>query len=174
MNGFTRLSGLTVPGPRYFFKVSSTPDFDSKILSTAESGFEAQNLLKFCPEYCSNEPTVRLHVLRNLKTFDDAPNSCVLPDAAALCGIAASVQEIRDRLGRLARSTMPPNDFGKPPCTLRVEDFEARVSSIFKVPQPGKFREQKPLRTKRKISSNSGQNSKVLANFGKELLFVSA
>ena len=32
---------------------TSTPDFDNKILSTAESGFEAQNLLKFCPEYCS-------------------------------------------------------------------------------------------------------------------------
>ena len=53
MNGFTRLSGLTVPGSRYFFKVSSTPDFDNKILSTVESGFEAQNLLKFCPEYCN-------------------------------------------------------------------------------------------------------------------------
>ena len=52
LNGFTRLSGLTVPGPRYFFKVSSTPDFDNKILSTVESGFEAQTLLKFCPEYC--------------------------------------------------------------------------------------------------------------------------
>ena len=51
LNGFTRLSGLTVPGSRYFFKVSSTPDFDNKILSTVESGFEAQNLLKFCPEY---------------------------------------------------------------------------------------------------------------------------
>ncbi|MBC7971421.1 MAG: hypothetical protein H7Z11_15095, partial [Verrucomicrobia bacterium] len=54
LNGFTRLSGLTVPGSSYFFKVSSTPDFDNKILFTAESGFEAQNLLKFCPEYCSN------------------------------------------------------------------------------------------------------------------------
>jgi len=53
LTGFTRLSGLTVPGSRYFFKVSSTPDFDNKILSTVESGFEAQNLLKFCPEYCS-------------------------------------------------------------------------------------------------------------------------
>ena len=52
LNGFTRPSGLTVPGSRYFIKVSSTPDFDNKILSTAESGFEAQNLLKFCPEYC--------------------------------------------------------------------------------------------------------------------------
>ena len=52
LNGFTRLSGLTVPGSRYFFKISSTPDFDNKILSTVESGFEAQNLLKFCPEYC--------------------------------------------------------------------------------------------------------------------------
>jgi len=52
LNGFTRLSGLSVPGSSYFFKVSSTPDFDNKILSTAESGFEAQNLLKFCPEYC--------------------------------------------------------------------------------------------------------------------------
>ena len=52
LNGFTRLSGLTVPGSRYFFKVSSTPDLDNKILSTVESGFEAQNLLKFCPEYC--------------------------------------------------------------------------------------------------------------------------
>ena len=29
------------------------PDFNNKILSTAEAGFEAQNLLKFCPEYCS-------------------------------------------------------------------------------------------------------------------------
>ena len=51
LNGFTRLSGLTVPGSSYFSKVSSTPDFDHKILSTAESGFDAQNLLKFCPEY---------------------------------------------------------------------------------------------------------------------------
>ena len=56
LNGFTRLSGLTVPGSSYFFKVSSTPDFDNKILSTAESGFEAQTLLKFCPEYCSTKP----------------------------------------------------------------------------------------------------------------------
>jgi len=55
LNGFTRLSGLTVPRSGYFFKVSSTPDFDNKILSTTESGFEAQNLLKFCPEYCKNE-----------------------------------------------------------------------------------------------------------------------
>ena len=39
LNGFTRLSGLTVPGSRYFLKVSSTPDFDNKILSTVESGF---------------------------------------------------------------------------------------------------------------------------------------
>ena len=54
LNGFTRLSGLAVPGSRYFFKVSSTPDFDNKILSTVESGFEAQNLLKFCPEYWFN------------------------------------------------------------------------------------------------------------------------
>ena len=54
LNGFTRPSGLTVPGSRYFFKVSPTPDFDNKILSTVESGFEAQNLLKFCPEYCFN------------------------------------------------------------------------------------------------------------------------
>ena len=51
LNGFTRLTELTVSGSSYFFKVSSTPDFDNKILSTAESGFEAQNLLKFCPEY---------------------------------------------------------------------------------------------------------------------------
>ena len=29
LNGFTRLSGLTVPGPRYFFKVSSTNTPDS-------------------------------------------------------------------------------------------------------------------------------------------------
>ena len=55
LNGFTRLSGLTVSGSSYFFKVSSTPDFDHKILSTAESGFEAQNLLKFCPEHCYSE-----------------------------------------------------------------------------------------------------------------------
>ena len=52
LNGFTRLSGLIVLGSSYFSKVSSTPDFDNKILSTAESGFDAQNLLKFCPEYC--------------------------------------------------------------------------------------------------------------------------
>jgi len=55
LNGFTRLTELTVSGSSYFFKVSSTPDFDNKILSTAESGFEAQNLLKFCPEYCTKE-----------------------------------------------------------------------------------------------------------------------
>ena len=55
LNGFTRLSGLTVPGSSYFSKVSSTPDFDNKILSTVESGFEAQNLLKFCPEYCNEK-----------------------------------------------------------------------------------------------------------------------
>ena len=41
LNGFTRYSGLTVPRSRYFFKVSSIPDFDHKILSTVESGFEA-------------------------------------------------------------------------------------------------------------------------------------
>jgi hypothetical protein len=52
LNGFIRLSGLTVQGSSYFFKVSSTPDIDNKILSTVESGFEAQNSLKFCPEYC--------------------------------------------------------------------------------------------------------------------------
>jgi hypothetical protein len=51
LNGFIRLSGLTVQGSSYFFKVSSTPDIDNKILSTVESGFEAQNSLKFCPEY---------------------------------------------------------------------------------------------------------------------------
>jgi len=50
--GFTSLSALTVPGSSYFFKVSSTPDFDNKILFTVESGFEAQTLLKFCTEYC--------------------------------------------------------------------------------------------------------------------------
>jgi len=63
LNGFTRLSGLTVPGSRYFLKVSSTPDFDNKILSTVESGFEAQNLLKFCPEYCKKP----LHLNRKFK-----------------------------------------------------------------------------------------------------------
>ncbi|MCY7275725.1 MAG: hypothetical protein LH702_18795, partial [Phormidesmis sp. CAN_BIN44] len=41
-----------VPGSSYFFKVSFAPNFDNKILSTVESGFEAQNLLKFCPEHC--------------------------------------------------------------------------------------------------------------------------
>jgi hypothetical protein len=53
LNGFIRLSGLRVPESSYFSKVSSTPDFDNKILSTVKSGFEAQNSLKFCPEYCS-------------------------------------------------------------------------------------------------------------------------
>ena len=41
LNGFTRLSGLTVPGSSYFFKVSFASDFDNKIPSTVESGFEA-------------------------------------------------------------------------------------------------------------------------------------
>jgi len=31
LNGFTRLSGLTVPRSGYFFKVSSTPDFDNGV-----------------------------------------------------------------------------------------------------------------------------------------------
>ena len=66
LNGFTRLSGLTVPGSRYFFKVSSTPDFDNKILSTVESGFEAQNLLKFYPEYCFKKPKGRGFTARGL------------------------------------------------------------------------------------------------------------
>ena len=61
LDGFTRLSGLTVPGSRYFFKVSSTPDFDNKILFKVESGFEAQNLLKFCPEYCLEPSLIKSH-----------------------------------------------------------------------------------------------------------------
>ena len=65
LDGFTRLSGLTVPGSRYFFKVSSTPDFDNKILSTVESGFEAQNLLKFCPEYCNKVTTFETATISN-------------------------------------------------------------------------------------------------------------
>jgi len=58
LNGFTRLSGLTVSSLSYFFKVSSTPDFDNKILPTVEAGFEAQTLLKFCPEYCDERGKV--------------------------------------------------------------------------------------------------------------------
>jgi hypothetical protein len=44
LNGSTRLSGLAVSGLSYFFKVSSTPDFENKTPSTMESGFEPQNL----------------------------------------------------------------------------------------------------------------------------------
>jgi len=40
LNELTRLSGLLLPESSYFIKVSSTPDFDNKILSTVESGFE--------------------------------------------------------------------------------------------------------------------------------------
>ena len=41
LNGSTRLSGLAVPGPSNFIKVSFASDFDNKIPSTVESGFEA-------------------------------------------------------------------------------------------------------------------------------------
>ena len=41
MNGSTRLSGLTVPGSSYFIKLSFASDFDNKIPSEVESGFEA-------------------------------------------------------------------------------------------------------------------------------------
>jgi len=40
LNGFKRLSGLMASGLSYFFKVSSTSDFEKKIKPTAESGFE--------------------------------------------------------------------------------------------------------------------------------------
>jgi len=41
LNGSTRLSGLAVSGSSYFIKLSFASDFDNKIPSTVESGFEA-------------------------------------------------------------------------------------------------------------------------------------
>ena len=41
LNGSTRLAGLAVPGSSNFIKVSFASDFDNKIPSTVESGFEA-------------------------------------------------------------------------------------------------------------------------------------
>ena len=44
---------ITASLPLKIVRTVATPGFDNKILSTAESGFELQTLLKFCPEYCS-------------------------------------------------------------------------------------------------------------------------
>ncbi len=51
LNSFTRLSGLMVQGLGCFFKVSPALNLGKKIPPTSESGFEPQNLLKFCPDY---------------------------------------------------------------------------------------------------------------------------
>jgi len=60
LNGFTGLSELMVQGLSYFFKVNSAPNFEKKTPSTVESGFEPQNLLKFCPNYCFKKLANRL------------------------------------------------------------------------------------------------------------------
>jgi len=40
---------------------------------------------------------LRHDVLRNVQSFDDAPNGCVLPLVTALGWVVASVQEVSDR-----------------------------------------------------------------------------
>ena len=59
MNGFKRLSALTVSVRAIIFKVSFTSDFKNNIALTAESELEVYNLLNFCPKYCYKQLTVQ-------------------------------------------------------------------------------------------------------------------